>query len=79
MEKAKADDDPLWREINFSRVIAELSGLHTSLSCGKPYAVCTACQGLRPAKCSFCRGRGFLSKFRYEEAAPTSAKKGRTK
>lgn len=64
--KAKQEeDDPMWREVNFSGAIADLSRLWTNIQTAKPYVVCPTCQGKLPEKCAHCRGRGLLSEFRW--------------
>lgn len=75
-------DDPLWREVNFSAVLGDLEKAWTAIQCAKPYAVCTQCQGhpeVNDGKCKLCKGRGLISKFRYDRLVPNEIKEIRNK
>ena len=80
LERAQASDDPLWREINYSSAIADLNAAKTTIGTAKPYAVCPTCQGqgMKP-RCGLCKGRGFISKFRWDTAIPEEMKELRRK
>lgn len=75
MEAVKDSKDPLWSEVAFNSVMADLDRLRTALSCAVPYAVCTTCQGQLPESCTFCTGRGMISKWRWDYAVPEDVKK----
>lgn len=74
IERAQESDDPMWREVDFSGAIATIGLLWTKVKTAKPYAVCAYCQGMTPDKCTFCRGRGLISKFRWDTSVPTELK-----
>lgn len=65
LQKAEQDKDLMWGEINFSTVIPDLSKVWTHIQTAKPYAVCPYCQGMKPDTCSFCKGRGVVSHYRW--------------
>lgn len=65
LQKAEQDKDLMWGEINFSTAIPDLSKIWTHIQTAKPYAVCPYCQGMKPDTCSFCKGRGVVSHFRW--------------
>jgi hypothetical protein len=62
--------DPLYVEVNLNFIRVELSNIRQNLKGALPYVVCTLCQGEQPETCVLCRGRGVISKFRYEHALP---------
>lgn len=65
LRKAESDKDKVFAEVSFGTVQAELDRAYTELKTVKPYAVCTACKGLTPENCQLCRGKGFISEFRW--------------
>lgn len=65
LRNAQASDDPLYREVTFSTAIAELDNAYGNLKTAIPHAVCYSCQGKVPDTCAFCKGKGFVSEFRY--------------
>jgi len=78
---ARDDDDILYREVNFSTAISDLDKAWHAIQCALPYAVCTVCQGrpdMQPkGQCRMCKGRGMISKFRYDRTVPEEIKKVR--
>lgn len=83
LRAAQESQDMLWAEVNFSSVLSDLEKAWTSIQCAKPYAVCTQCQGhpeVQPkGQCPLCKGRGFISKFRWEILVPEEIKAMRKK
>ena len=55
--------------------IAPIEGTHYTLSQILPHSVCTACKGHEKKKCRLCLGRGFISKFRFEQCVDSETKK----
>lgn len=74
LREAQEKKDPLWREVNFSGALADLGRAYTALEAGKPYAVCPDCQGRVADRCAGCRGRGFISEFRWNNTTTKEAK-----
>lgn len=72
IEKVDKQQDLLWSEPYLDKAVAELESVYANLSAAKPYAVCTICQGhpeLQNDQCRGCKGRGFMSKFRWARAS----------
>lgn len=69
--KQKIDDeDPQYVEIT-NHVLIDIGKLYQTVQLAVPYAVCPTCSGRNSDKCSFCKGRGFLSEFKYKSPAVT--------
>lgn len=66
MRNLQASDDPLYAEVNINAVYGHLNDAYRECAQAIPHAVCPYCQGQTPAKCMFCKGRGLVSKFRFE-------------
>ena len=67
-------DDLAYRELTYSTSIARLDNLYSDFKRVTPYAVCK-CEGLRPEKCTSCKGRGFVSEFYWKLHIPEEYKK----
>lgn len=74
----QTNKDMMYVEVNIDSVVAELNNAIAQLKTAVPYAVCTNCQGKLRDKCSLCRGRGLISKYRWDMVAD-EIKKLRTK
>lgn len=57
--------DKLFSEIP-PATVADARLLRTTIEMVKPHAICPKCQGHQRNKCTFCRGRGFVSKFKWD-------------
>lgn len=76
LEKAQADEDPLFRPLtavdsegnsqSWSGMIANFTNVRRSLKLCIPYAICLHCQGKLAKKCVTCFGRGFVSEHFWE-------------
>ena len=66
--KAIKADDPLYAEMD-NHFEVMIGNVYQTLKLAMPYAVCTTCNGKYPEKCGLCKGRGFLSEFRYTSPA----------
>lgn len=66
LRAAQDEKDILFAEVNFSSALSQLDQAWTDIKTAKPFAVCPSCQGQLPDKCTFCRGRGFVSEFRWK-------------
>lgn len=73
VEKGLEDEDMAFREIP-NTFISVLKSAHATASQIKPWAVCHACRGLGRSKCTLCKGRGFISKFRDSNCTPLEVK-----
>jgi hypothetical protein len=79
---AQKDNDILFAEVNFSAAIGDLEKAWKAVQAVSPYAVCPTCNGfpsLQPKGCGMCKGRGFISKFRWDTVVPADLKKIRKK
>ncbi len=76
LEESQDQDDPLYAEVNHSATIAALNQAYTSLKTALPYTVCPSCQGAEQVSksCRLCKGRGFVSEFRWDRAVPKETK-----
>jgi len=79
----QAKEDLMYGEVNFSAALGDLDKMMTNLSCAMPYAVCTQCQGqpkTQPkGECRMCKGRGVISRFRWNTCVPSEIKKMKEK
>jgi hypothetical protein len=69
LEKANDGKDPLWWELNYQAVKADLDKAFFSISSAQPWCVCPMCQGVG---CRACSGRGLMSEYRFEQVVPAS-------
>jgi hypothetical protein len=80
LEKLEKADDPLWREAFLNKAVAELESVYGIVGTALPFAVCSVCNGnpelYEKDSCRGCRGRGFMSKFRWDRV-PDNIKKVR--
>ena len=65
LRRAQDDRDVLYAEVNFSSALSHLDQVWADVKTAKPFAVCPACQGQVPDKCSLCHGRGLISEHRW--------------
>lgn len=66
INQAAVAKDPLFAEVNFKMLTADLANVRGQLLLAVPYAVCPACAGLLPETCNMCLKKGVVSKWRYE-------------
>jgi hypothetical protein len=70
LKSASDHKDPMYGELHFQGVMADLGKVMDNLKTVIPYCVCTLCQGhpeMQPkGECRLCYGRGLISKFRYD-------------
>jgi hypothetical protein len=79
-ERVKASGDPLWGKMT-NGAIDGAKSLYAYVSCVKPYAVCTQCQGspsLQPKGCGLCGNSGLIDKGRWDRS-PKEIKEMREK
>jgi excinuclease UvrABC ATPase subunit len=80
--QANKDKSILFSEVNFSAAIGDLEKAMHAIRVVEPYAVCPTCNGypnLNEKPCVMCKGRGFISKFRWDATVPDETKKLRKK
>ena len=70
LEIAQEAGDITFREVTFSTTIIDLNNAISQLRCSIPHAVCTTCAGHKPERCTFCKGRGWISKFSWNTHVP---------
>ena len=71
LSKANEGRDPLWWELNYQAVKAQLDQAYFSVSAAQPWCVCPMCQGIG---CRACNNRGLMSEYRYEQVVPREFK-----
>jgi len=73
---AREEKDPLFLSVSLQIVEDHLARSYQFMTEAKPYAVCSACQGVDQIKdgCRLCKGVGLLSKFGFENKAKNLAK-----
>jgi len=64
---------------NYQSCMTALSNAHNCLKFCMPYTVCTSCNGVRPQKCTHCRGAGMLSEQMWKITPPEELKAFRAK
>jgi hypothetical protein len=65
--------EPASRELS-NTTMSDIEALRYSLKQMIPHAVCDTCQGRNFKSCTRCYGRGFLSKFLFEQCSPGKKK-----
>lgn len=78
LEEGLENRDVIFAEVN-NTTISTLKNAYGDLKRVLPYAVCTSCQGRQRSKCTFCKGRGWLSEFLYKTAVPEITRRIREK
>jgi len=78
VEEGFKSNDVCFTAIN-QNVLTSLKSLFADLKQLIPHAVCTTCQGHTRDKCTFCKGRGYLSEFLWKMAVPAEVKAIRQK
>ncbi len=83
LQSTQKKEDLMYGEVNFSAALGDLDKVITNVSCAMPYAVCTQCQGqpkTQPkGECRMCKGRGVISRFRWNTLVPAEIKKMKEK
>lgn len=83
LRTAQKENDLMYVECNISGTLADLERVWTSMNTAVPYAVCSTCQGhpkTQPkGECRLCKGRGLLSKFKYETCTPAEIRRMKEK
>jgi hypothetical protein len=75
VKRAQDTNEPMFREVDHTDVIAKLDLVYANLKLVKPYAVCPECQGKgKITKDCQCKGRGFVSQFYWDKAVPAETK-----
>ena len=79
LRSAQENRDMLFAEVCFSSALSQLDQARSDIKTAKPFAVCPACQGQVPDKCTLCHGRGLISEFRWNTCVPREDKEFREK
>lgn len=74
IREADEKDDVVYGEINISMLTATLSNVYADLKRVIPHVVCSTCNGFNSDRCVTCKGRGFLSKFYWDNCIPIETK-----
>ena len=77
LRKAQKEGDKLFAEVSFSSALSQLDQAWADVKTAKPFAVCPACQGQVPDRCTLCRGRGLISEHRWNTCVTREDKKFR--
>jgi ParB-like chromosome segregation protein Spo0J len=75
LKKAEESGDPLFAEVHFATVYANLQTAYDGIKSTKPHAVCPWCKGVMSKECRGCAGRGVLGEYRYNTTVPRELKK----
>jgi hypothetical protein len=67
VENALAKNDALFAELDVL-FTSEVKSIYTKISMALPYCVCPQCNGRDFKNCVLCKGRGFISKYKWENA-----------
>ena len=79
IKEADEKGDVAYGEINISMLAATLSNVYADLKRVIPHVVCSTCNGFNSDRCVTCKGRGFLSKFYWDNCIPVETKEMLTK
>jgi hypothetical protein len=74
LKRAEENGDPLFAEVNFNGVLAELQNVYAGIKSSAPYAVCPWCHGVITKGCRGCGGRGAIGEYRYNTTVPKELK-----
>lgn len=80
LRAAQKNQDLMYAEVNFTAALADIDRLWANIGTAIPYAVCSTCQGqpkTQAGGCRLCKGRGIISKFRWE-TVPAEIRKMRS-
>lgn len=70
---AREEENILYSEVS-QHTISDLDSAYAGVSQIAPYAVCTTCQGHAKKHCGLCKGKGFISRFRYTTTVSSETK-----
>ncbi len=79
LRSAQETKDKLYAEVLFSSALSHLDQAWQDLKTAKPFAVCPTCQGQLPDRCLSCKGRGFVSEFRWNTCVTREDKEFRAR
>jgi hypothetical protein len=71
LKKAMEDKDATFAEVSDQTFITTLTSIYRELKCVKPHTLCPS----HTPQCKLCNGRGYISKFRFENAIPSEVRK----
>lgn len=74
-----SDNDPIYAEVGYAGLVADLQSSYQQLKVALPFAVCPTCQGRVLSPCSTCSGRGMVSEFFWKHMVPEKTKEIREK
>lgn len=86
IKRAQDTNEPIFREVDHTDILAKLDQVYVDLKRAKPYAVCPDCNGIpkggatafaksgKIGGCGTCKGRGFVSEFFWSHAVPVEKK-----
>lgn len=81
LRRLQDQKDDLWKPVNFSAALIDLTHVYDEVKLAVPYAVCPYCQGRDETRshCTACKGRGVMSEFTWSTAVPSDIKAVREK
>jgi len=74
IKRAQDSNEPAFREVDHTDIIAHLDQVYADLKRAKPYAVCPTCNGVTTKGCATCKGRGFVSEHFWNNCVPEETK-----
>jgi hypothetical protein len=70
LERALKEGDKLYQAEIRPTALSDLKMIYTTFTHAMPFAVCPYCQGQLPEKCMTCKGRGVISKLKFDVLPP---------
>ena len=74
IKRAQETNEPAFREVDHTDILAKLDQVYADLKRAKPYAVCPSCNGVSTKGCATCKGRGFVSEHFWKTCVPEETK-----
>lgn len=73
VENALANDDSLFAELD-ALFTSEIKSIYLKIGTAMPYCVCPQCNGRDFKNCILCKGRGFISKYKWDNSIDDKTK-----
>jgi hypothetical protein len=75
VKRITGSGDILFRECDLQAIETHLTNANAQIKLAVPHAVCPYCLGVTFKNCSACKGRGFMSKFKWDNTVPEEMKR----
>lgn len=74
LKAAAKEEDLMYAEVNITGALADIDKAWSNIQTAIPFAICTQCHGHPGKDCRLCKGRGLISKFRWDTVVPAEIK-----